>query len=583
MFLNILHRPTPVHYPFFEMQQNWAHELGLKVSVMATYPSLQDKDIVAGLRRYAEQYGDELGIYVTELQCPAFAEKLGVEMDAVWLYGADEKRRILELVFDQFRECFGRGPVSVAGYHLDAISLAIIRELCPSIRIAVAGCFEEGVRVFHGCNNSWYLFNEGMPWNPWYPSRDNALRPAVSDEEALGIVAVPHLSRDMVLSYEGRNDFWASHPGNAMRGLGYRDSQCPYNLNLVDQYLAQEKHNDGFSYYNVFVGPGWLTHNMNIDDPPEVAQKLHREQYEYFAQLREQGRLTDMTLSEFGAWFRQHRHPGQPEAYLASDILYGSRKQYVWYLDADMRVLVDLAQGGSIGDLRPYIARLAGFTGSDSSTLQIGSYPYLIHSQHRTGVANHAFDGARTTLEVTHAGETLDLCACRTRAAQFERDHSGYHLHLTPARLCFADGLEAAIETSYVFLSGGRVHITRKLAQVSRPQARLSIREYVKACYGWTEYPEDMRGIVLTVSGENIESLTYDYRSRRIRTAGAAAVSAVVPQISTELRLASLDGPADLGEAREGHLFSPFYTLALEKTLTVGESMQTCLSVSKAP
>jgi len=583
MFLNILHRPTPAHYPFFQMQQDWAHALGLKVSVMATYPSMQDPRIVADLNEYAAKHGDELGIYFTELDCPAFREKTGLHMDAVWLYAADEKRRVFDLVLREFRKCFGRDPVSVAGYHLDSVSLTLLRELCPSIEIAVAGCFEEGVRVFHGCNNSWYLFNEGMPWNPWYPSKDNTLRPAARDDDALGIVAVPHLSRDMALSYEGRNDYWASHPGNAMRGLGYKDGQCPYTFNLVDQYLAQEEHNDGFSYYNVFVGPGWLNHNMNIDDPPEVAQRLHREQYEYFAELRSQGRLTDMTLSEFATWYRRHRPIGQSEVYLASDILYGSRKQYLWHLDPDMRVLLDMTQGGSIGDLRPYIARLSGFTGSDSPSLQIGSYPYLIHSQHRTGVANHAFDGARTTLEVAHGDEVLDLCSCRTRVAQLEHDEDGCVVRLTPTRLSFQDGLTASIETSCRFARRGRIFISRRLVEVSSPHVSLGLREYVKACYGYTEYPEDMRGIVLAVSGEDEQELTYDYRSRTICADGATSVAAVIPQINTELRLSSLDGPADSGRALEGHLFSPFFTLVMEKELGAGESMQTCLSVSKVP
>ncbi len=580
MIVNILHRPVPEHYEFFRMQQEWAENLGLKTTVMATYPSLQKPEIIEYLKDWIGR-GGELGIYFTELRCPEFMEKTGLEMDAVWLYATDEKRRIFELVVGEFREHFGRDPDALAGYHLDAVSLGILKELCPAVDIAVVGCFEEGVRVFHGCNHSWYLFNEGMPWNPWYPAKDNALRPAANEEDALGIVAVPHLSRDMVLAYEGRDDFWASHPGDVMRGMGYEGEECPYNLNLVDQYLAQEKYNGGFSYYNVFVGPGWITHNMNIDDPPEVAQKLHREQYEYFAELRSQGRLTDMTLTEFAKWFREHRPIEMPEVFLASDILYGSKKKYFWYKDTDMRVLVDMAQGGSIGDLRAYNARVAAFTGSDSPNLDIGIYPYLIQSQHRTGVANHAFDGARTTLEVTHGEETLDLCACRLLDADLAQNEDGYHLQVPPARLRFSDGLEVTIETGYDFLPGGRVEVTRKLAEVSRKDARVTLREYVKGSYGWTEYPEDMHGIVLRVSGESEESLTYDYRTRIIRTEAATEVAAVVPQIETELRLSSLDGPADLGEAREGHLFSPFYTLTMEKTLGAGESLKTCLSMHR--
>jgi len=583
VILNILHRPGLGEiYEFFQMQQDWAHELGLKVTAMATYPTLQDERIVSDLKQYAEEYGDELGIYFSELYCPEFDKKIGSDMDAVWLYSEEDKRRIFELVLEQFRDRFGRDPVSIAGYHLDAVSLKILLELCPSIQVAVAGCFEEGVRVFHGCNHSWYLFNEGMPWNPWYPSKDNALRPASNEAEALGIVAVPHLSRDMALSYEGRNDFWASHPGNAMRGMGYENGKCPYNLNLVDQYRAQEKYNQGFSYYNVFVGPGWLTHNMNIDDPPEVSQRLHREQYEYFVDLRSDGKLTDMTMSEFARWYRANRPIGTPEVYWAKEMLYGSGKHYFWYIDPEVRVLVDPTQGGSIGDLRPYAARLPGFTGPDSPTLAIGSYPYLIQSQHRTGLPNHFADGARTTLEVRCGEDTVDLCTCPTVVDSVDQSEDGYSVRLRAAEISFSSGITAEIVTTYSFPGDGRILMRRELQSVSDPSVELQLREYIKGCWGYTEYPEDMHGIVLSVRGEKTESLSYEYRSRALSLKSANSATVRLPRINSELTFESLDGPVELGEAIEGHLFSPYYTLSLTRSMKNGGSWNTCLSVNKA-
>ena len=46
----------------------------------------------------------------------------------------------------------------------------------------------------------------------------------------------------------------------------------------------------------------------------------------------------------------------------------------------------------------------------------------------------------------------------------------------------------------------------------------LRVQEYVKGCYGLTEYPEDMRGIRLAVEGEIPRTLDYEYRSRTIQT-----------------------------------------------------------------
>jgi hypothetical protein len=582
MILNLLHRPSQdENYRLFVLQQDMAHELGLKVTLLVDLGSMYDEDTVDDLRRYEQEYGDELGIWLVGFGGPEFDEKIGGKEVAIWLYPQEEKERIIELAVRRFRDVFGRAPVSVGAYHLDAGSLSLLRDLCPSVRVAVAGCFEEGVRVFHGCNNSWYLFNEGMPWWPWYPSRTHSLRPAVDEDDAAGIVAVPHLCRDLVLSYEGRNDFFATHPGNVQRAMASVGAECPYVLNLVDQHRMQEDYNDGYSYCHVFVGAGWLAPNHNVPDPEEVSQGLYRDFLAYLAELRRQGKLVDMYMSEFADWYRRNVPVGKPQVALAKDVLYGSGKHYFWYIDPYFRVLVDAAQGGSIGDLRPYVGQVECVTGPDTPHLVYGSYPYVIHSQYRSGIAHHFADGARTTLMVVHQGQTVDLGTCRTRCAEVERDGTGTFLRLSPARVTFEGGLTASIETTYRFTGGGEILIERRLAEISDTDAVLRVEEYFKGCYGITEYPEDMRGIELAVEGDAPQVLAYEYRSRTIQTPGARAVSARIPQIQTRVRLQALDTPAALGWAIEGYLFNPYYTLTLETTLRNGEKTRTCLSIEK--
>ena len=72
------------------------------------------------------------------------------------------------------------------------------------------------------------LFNEGMPWGPWYPAQNNTLRPATDEDEWSGMVAVPHLCRDLALSYEGRNEIsFATHPANVQRAMANEGSSAP--------------------------------------------------------------------------------------------------------------------------------------------------------------------------------------------------------------------------------------------------------------------------------------------------------------------------------------------------------------------
>jgi len=460
-----------------------------------------------------------------------------------------------------------------------AFSLRALRAISPTTKISVAGCFEEGVRVFHGCNNSWYLFNEGMPWGPWYPSKTHSLRPAVNDNDAVGLVAVPHLSRDLALSYEGRNDFFASHPANVQRAMANIGASAPYNFNLVEQHRLQEDFNDGFSYLHVFVGAGWIAGHPTVQDSFDVTSGMYLKYLQFLAQLREEGQLKDMYMSEFADWYKQNVPVGKPQVALAKEMLYGSGKHYFWYIDGYCRVLVDATQGGSIGDLRPFAGQLDWSPGIDSPKLWYGSYPYVIHSQHRSGISHHFEDGARTTLFVTHGSETVDLGTCRTRVADIHRNASGTTLQLTPAQVHFSDGLTAVINTSYYFGGQGQIRITRRLASISNPDAKLRIQEYFKGCYGITEYPEDLRGITLTVSGERQQTLPYEFRRRVIEMPGATLVSARIPQANVDVILEA-ESSADLGQAIEGYLFSPYFTLTLEYSIKSNQEVVTWLRIN---
>lgn len=580
MYLNLLHRVSPGEvYPFFLLQQEYAHRLGLKVTLMMQLDAMEDPQIVADVRRFHAEFGDEIGLSLSlGYSSPAFDAQIGGTEEFLWLYATEEKRLIIQHAVDRFRQTFGHDPRAVASYHLDSVCMGLLHTICPAVQIAVAGCFEEGVKVFHGCNNSWYLFNEGMPWGPWYPARSHTLRPAAGPDDWCGIIGVPHLSRDLALSYEGRNDFFASHPANVQRGMANVGYEHPYDYNLCDLYRYQEQFHGGYSYYNVFVSPGWLAGHPTIQDPNEVSQTLYYDLLAYFAELRGQGRLVDLTMSEFAAWYAQSWPIGQPEVYLAKELLYGSRKHYFWYIDPTMRVLVDAHQGGAIGDLRPYIGQTPVATGPDQPQLMLGSYPYLIHSIYRSGASHHFLDGARTTLLLTHAGETLDLASCRSRVEQVERSPSGARITLAPVTLTFADGQQAVVETGYQFAPGA-ITITRRL--IAGPSAGLTAEEYLKGCYGTTEYPEDLRGITLAVDGDAPQSLAFAYGRRELRSPRAGRVSATIPQITSAVALEAVT-PALSGLAGEGMLFSPFYTLALAYRLAPGGAIVTTLRLAEA-
>jgi hypothetical protein len=571
MRFNLFHRPAKGdQYAIFRRQQAEAHQRGLVTTVFLHYRDLFDEQTLADARADAAG-GDELGLALHALDGPELDGVIG-NLQAIWLFSAERKQVILERILAKWRAVLGSDPVSVASYHLDSSTLRILRELAPGVRNVVGGCFEEGVRVFHGCNHSWYLFNEGMPWNPWYPAADHSLRPAQDETDAAGVLAVPHLLRDMSLSYEGRNDFWASHPANVIRGMGNEASFNPYDRNLIDQFRLQEDFNAGYSYYNSFVSTAWLTWNHNSEYPPEVAWSLYLGMLDYLAELKQAGAAGDLTLAQYGDWHRAHRPIALPECYLAKEMLYGSGKHYFWYVDTRLRILVDATQGASIGDLRPYAGKVSVATGSDTEHRENGSYPYLIQSQHRTGFAHHYEDGSRSSLLIRHKRETIDLAACPCKVEAIDRDAAVTTVRFSPATFRFKDGLTGTIITELGFPhNSGRINIRRTLAHLSEPKAKVNLTEYLKAAPGRTEYPVDLHGISLSVNGIKPACIAFDYSGISHGSANATCLCADIPQTNTRLDWMT-ESPTHSGRIRPGHLFSPYFELALEfKPINSGE------------
>ena len=578
MQVNILHRPEPEpsRKHVFPMQQEMVHKLGFKTTVLATAGALEDQDTIDQMKKDHDKYGDELGLSFHMLDTPEIVKVTGFDEAAFWLYTESDKRKVIRFLVNRFREVFGFDPQSAASYHFDASSLRILAEECPSVKTVVGGCFEEGVRVYHGCNHSWYLFNEGMPWGPWYPSKSHTLRPAKSKEDAFDIVAVPHLSRDMVLAYEGRNDFWASHPPNVQRGMGNIGDKCPYDKNLIDQYRYQEKFNDGFSYLNVFVSAQWLVPNHNSEEPVDVSISLYRQQLEYIKSLVDEGKAEVTTMTEFGNFYREKFPIAHREVSLAKEVLYGSGKHYFWYIDPNMRVLVDMYQGCTIGDLRPYISEVPVTTGPDSKNGMFGSYPYLVHSQHRTGYLHHCYDGSRTTAILKYGDSTVDLADVAFRCGEVFENHRGFVTE--PAKIKFNGDTTATLKVRYLFDEPGEIIIERELVSIDGGNSRqIEITEYFKGCFGITEYPQDMSSVELSIDDDPNQTIKFSYNRRSLSAKKVSFVQAQIPPINTIVGMEPADVKNWTGSISDGILFNPYYTLKLTRTLKAGETSRICL------
>lgn len=611
MVLNLIHRPEMVpeyaekvtghgktedigrkellteSLDIFKTQQEAAHKNGLKVTIQMTYASLFNDEAVALAKEHHEKYGDEIALSLLGLPCEEFREKYKTKDFCIWMFSMEEKKEIVNDVFEKFHEKFGFYPESTGSYYMDAELINYIKERYPMVKCAVATCWEEGPKAYHTCNNSWYTLFDGGPWAPWIPSKQNTHAPAANEEEDSGIVAIPHLSRDLIACYDGNGSNFGTHPQNVLRGMIYDSKTWEYDYlyNLIDQYRDLAKYNNGYAYNMMFVGPGWMNKMGRWEAPYELLRKSYEDGCAYYGRLKEEGKLIDMTMSEFSDYYRKKKHYTEPECALWRDILYGSDKQVFWYCDPYMRACVNMDQGGAIVDLRPYAAKLKWEVGIGTKHVQDASYPFLIQEKYRAGYFTHyAGEGTVRSAKVCYNGEEVDLCLCRTKAHFSEETAEGKMtriLTLDPVEIVFA-GLTVTLQTKEYFEEGSsNIRIERKILKMSDPAAKVEINEYMVACYGTTEYPEDMTCITLQCrKGTEKETIAYEYKCREASIQGADEVCAVIPAIETKVSMTA--DRADKGYVREGYAFSPMFTLGYTKTMADKEVFTTWLNLEKA-
>lgn len=583
LHINILHRiengdTESNMFKGLMCQQEAAHNAGLKVTLLLGVASLYSEKCVEYAKQQAAEFGDELGLNLHYPTDCGLGEKFGIKDTMTYLMPFDLKIKLLSFVMDLFKEKIGYYPKSIVAYVFDARTLNWFYENYPCVKAAVTNCFEEGVKMFYGNQNQWYLFNDGGPWGAYYPSKTNSLIMAKDEEDYCGIVGLPHLNRDMLMAITSRDDLFSSHPHNVLRAKAYdyENMTMPYMNRFVDQWIDELKYND-YVYYNVFVGPNWLTDDTILEETGDFAKELYVQNMNYLGEKVSQNIATTSTMSEFAEWMKKNVKIGTPEVNKWRDIVCGSEREVYWYQDPYFRVTLDANIGGAICDLRPHIGNLEKNLGNDTENLQNMNYPYLISAEYRGGV----HDGSIHTYILEVNGKATDLAAARTKATPYINENGERCVEFSPAAFCI-DGVKVSVLSSYTFKGDGKIEISRKIIDCSDSNAIIKIKEHHCGCWGDTTYPEDMRGISLgMIKNEKREELDYNYLGRELEECDADRIYANIPQLNINVSMNSTDSVTKY-KVTEGWMFRPFYYMEIEKELKKEEELTICLKIQQA-
>lgn len=577
MLLNVIHRAdnNAACLDALRFQQDEAHKHGFRTNILVTYSSLFDKDTIEYVKSQRELYGDEIGIHFHGLVCEDYKKRFGTEEKAIYLLPFGLRKKVIRFIFEKFESIYGFMPEVMGSYILDSKTLQFIKEQYPFVKVSIINCFEEGIKMYQGNDRGWYLFSDGGPWGIYYPSKRCHLCPAENEQEAIGIIGLPHLNRDMVLSVVSRDDYFSSHPVNLVRGMVNIGDKCNYMLHFIDQWVKQLEYNP-FVYYSLFVSPPWLAPGNSFVENCIDARSLYSKCLEYLKHLQDQGIVQSMTMGQVADWYRENIKYNQPEVNLWEDILFGSKRQMLWYVDAYMRVAVDMNAGGAIVDLRPLTGRVDRNMGPDTDNLWNGNYPFIISSEHRGGVEI----GPVQTCEVLYKGKTVPFTAGRVKAHIVNAGNNTPVLVTEPMQIHIED-ITVTVLSKFLFPGNGVIEIERHVEDISDPNAEIELREVHRGCWGTNEYPEDLRGITLCAESEDgvKQVIDYAYESRSIVVDNPQYLAACIPQVNCKVVLKPQE-KSGAGEVKEGYMFRPFYTLSQKKTVRKGESLKTFLEVT---
>ena len=131
----------------FRFQQETAHKNGLKTTIQMTYASLFNDEAIQIAKEDHEKYGDEISLSLLGLPCTEFREKYKTKDFCIWMFSMEDKKTIVDDVFGKFHDIFGFYPESTGSYYLDAELINYIKEKYPSVKCAIATCWEEGPKA----------------------------------------------------------------------------------------------------------------------------------------------------------------------------------------------------------------------------------------------------------------------------------------------------------------------------------------------------------------------------------------------------------------------------------------------------
>lgn len=312
-----LHNKNPgvsLQAQYFEIRKR-----NLSATWLLTYDAILEKNISSFAQTM--DINQELGIFMEV--SPGFAKDAGIEYSktdswhrakAVFLsgYTQEDRRKLIDTVFEKFKSIFGYYPVSVGAWWIDSYSLEYMQKKYKIVaNLTCADQFS---------TDGYQLWGQyfGIPF---YPSKFHTGIPAVSINNKLDVVTVQWAPRDPLNGY-GRG------PASLYSTQDY------FTLNLGEDYFQKlvgfysQKGNNFF---------GQVTVGLEGDLTPEAYSNQFAGQLDIVASFKKQGSAQVVTMKEFANWYRNNFLGVSPAQILEADDFLGKKIKTIWYQSPALR------------------------------------------------------------------------------------------------------------------------------------------------------------------------------------------------------------------------------------------------------
>ncbi|KKQ80917.1 MAG: hypothetical protein UT01_C0004G0006 [Candidatus Daviesbacteria bacterium GW2011_GWA1_38_7] len=251
-------------------------------------------------------------------------------------YRQEDRIKLIDTVFNKFKETFGFYPKSVGAWWIDAYSLDYMQKKYD---------ITSGLIVADQYSTDNYQV-WGQYWSaPYYPHKRNALYPAQTLDEKIPVVLTQWATRDPVNGY-GKAVEESTYSVQANDYIEFHNLGTDYFGKLVDIYTTQKLDPVG----NLVVG---LENTYSW----EKYKREYKSQIELLVGRQKFGQLKIATMAEFAKIYQDLFPLVSPEMVFYSNDPLESNSKSIWFMNPYYRIGITYEKGLlEIKDIRQYVS-----------------------------------------------------------------------------------------------------------------------------------------------------------------------------------------------------------------------------------